>query len=325
MKNQKKPIKITQQLLIYNDIVIEKGIPADLGNWIVDKPNSKYIKSISDHFRSITNSSAMGPIQELKYIGKEKNRTTFQHGLKPEEYRYLVVKPKLKGETKFDKISEAFRLSSCDLWADSILSNINEQISIIFHPDQVSGYFGYHKPTRIPLNVNWKQIDEIVRLRENLNEEKFSHIKYAIKMFKDNDSIDDKSYLKHLGYFAIIESLLSHVPNPSDSYDSISRQLKRNLILLNNRVEGETNLLIEYFDKINADKVISKLYSYRSKIAHGANAEDELKSLCLLRKKGISEEWNSNPREWISWYLRLLVKGLLIHALREPQLVTDLK
>ncbi len=40
------------------------------------------------------------------------------------------------------------------------------------------------------------------------------------------------SPLRFLGYFAMLESLLTHAPNPSDPYDSITRQVQKRRALL---------------------------------------------------------------------------------------------
>ena len=43
------------------------------------------------------------------------------------------------------------------------------------------------------------------------------------------------SPLQILGYFAILESVLTHQPNPDDRYESITRQITQKLALLNRR------------------------------------------------------------------------------------------
>ena len=114
-----------------------------------------------------------------------------------------------------------------------------------------------------------------------------------------------------LGYFAILESLLTHMPKPSDPYDSITRQIKKKLILLNNR----WNPKIDYsaFGKASPESVWSKMYDYRSRLAHGGEPkfEGELKLL--------------NSHDAALTLLRETVKATIRQTTIEPQLVADLR
>lgn len=87
------------------------------------------------------------------------------------------------------------------------------------------------------------------------------------------------SPLQILGYFAVLESILTHAPNPDDRYDSITRQIKQKLALLNGR--WRPPLDYSAFSGLSHDKVWSKMYAYRSAIAHGAtpNFDGELSAL----------------------------------------------
>jgi hypothetical protein len=75
------------------------------------------------------------------------------------------------------------------------------------------------------------------------------------------------SPLQVLGYFAILESILTHQPDPDDRYDSITRQITQKLALLNRR--WQPALDYTSFGQVTHDKVWSKMYAYRSAIAHG--------------------------------------------------------
>ncbi len=76
--------------------------------------------------------------------------------------------------------------------------------------------------------------------------------------------------LRLLGRFAVLESLIVHKPDPKDPYDSITRQVKMKMKLLDRRfarpVKYGTFGISEPLDK-----VWTKLYSLRSTIAHGAS------------------------------------------------------
>jgi hypothetical protein len=103
---------------------------------------------------------------------------------------------------------------------------------------------------------------------------------------------------------------LTHAPNPDDRYDSITRQIKQKLALLNRR--WKPALDYSAFAPLSHDKIWSKMYAYRSAIAHGAtpNFAQELAAL------GKAENANLLIRE--------AVKKTVLQAIEEPQLLADL-
>ena len=145
-------------------------------------------------------------------------------------------------------------------------------------------------------------------------------ISNAIGLFISLDHMPDYALMKHLGYFTVIESLLSHAPSANDSADSIRRQLERNLILIDHRLaHSGRSLGLSDFDA-KPSTVIGKLYSYRSAIAHGSPLEKPLKQLVQLMP-----EKPTNQILWANEWLRKLVRRVLFAAVSEPELVTDLK
>lgn len=124
------------------------------------------------------------------------------------------------------------------------------------------------------------------------------------------DALPYKSPLLFLGYFAILESLLTHEPKPTDTIDSITRQVKRKLTLLDNR--WKPRLEYSAFKGAAPDKIWSQMYGYRSALAHGSEPDfkGELKLL--------------NERSALT-LLRQAVKALLRQAIIEPQLIFDLR
>lgn len=119
------------------------------------------------------------------------------------------------------------------------------------------------------------------------------------------------SPLQILGYFAVLESILTHAPNPDDRYDSITRQIKQKLALLNNRWKPRLNY--SAFGGLSHDKVWSKMYAYRSAIAHGAtpNFVGELSTL--------------GKPENADLLISEAVRKTICQALDEPQLLVDLQ
>lgn len=144
-----------------------------------------------------------------------------------------------------------------------------------------------------------------------------------IGLFQSLDQLADTATLKVLGYFSVIEGLLSHSPEPSDRMDSIQRQLIRNINLLNNRL-SENSLEIDFrkFTPTGIEKTLKKIYAYRSAIAHGGKQEDVLKDITSIYNCDIPKNQESL---YIHDWIRHMTKRLLMAAIIEPQLVRDLK
>jgi Apea-like HEPN len=124
-------------------------------------------------------------------------------------------------------------------------------------------------------------------------------------------SLPHRSPLRFLGYFAILEGLLTHAPKHSDPCDSITHQLKRKIALLDNRWEHR----VDYgpFGGAKPETIWTEMYSYRSRLAHGGSPEIG-KDFSVLGSDGKA--------------LALLietVKAVFRQALLEPQLLTDLR
>ena len=118
------------------------------------------------------------------------------------------------------------------------------------------------------------------------------------------------SPLQVLGYFAILESVLTHQPNPDDRYESITRQITQKLALLNKR----WNPMLDYsqFGGASHEKIWTKMYAYRSAIAHGRKPDFKTQ-LALLKT---ADAANALVRDAVQKTIR--------HAYAEPQLVADL-
>lgn len=118
------------------------------------------------------------------------------------------------------------------------------------------------------------------------------------------------SPLQVLGYFAILESVLTHQPNPDDRYESISRQITQKLALLNKR--WRPALDYSGFGGANHEKIWTKMYAYRSAIAHGRKPDFKTQ-LAVLKT---ADTANALVRDAVQKTIR--------HAYVEPQLMADL-
>jgi hypothetical protein len=322
----KVPLERLNFGIVLNDLP-EESIRKDveLSGWILGKATLEEAKECSEQLRKYNSLDFLGlPRQEYKITLKE-NGVHLEPLTDPKHWRYTVVRPQAEDKLNGAKLAEAFRISDADLCVElwCVIKQPNShspEKSIGGHPAQCVQYLGRSLPEEslIPLDTN--HLSEVVSLRAQFDDKKFPSIVKAIEMFRALD-VNPPSSVKMLGYFGIIESLLSHAPQPNDSANSISQQLKRNLVLLNNRINKTRALGFDEFRTPKAETIISKLYDYRSAIAHGGDEISKIRELIKIHKG-----FEKTPDGlWPDRFLRRLTKRILVHALREPQLVIDLK
>jgi hypothetical protein len=138
----------------------------------------------------------------------------------------------------------------------------------------------------------------------------------ACQLYQASHNQRLKSPFRILALFAAIEFLVTHKPNPNESGDSLTRQIKSKLPLLCRRFD-EPFPPERTFPKAGA-KAWEILYAYRSKIAHGGNMDFR----APYKKDGFSELISGLD---IAFFLDEFVRRLMRHAIMEPQLCLDLK
>ncbi len=120
--------------------------------------------------------------------------------------------------------------------------------------------------------------------------------------------------MRLLGYFTLIESVLTHKPDPQDRYQSLTRQIKKKMALLSNRFVRRFDYA-QYVDPAaKSDKVWDSMYELRSVVAHGGKPSFSDKKLVMLRSQQNAEALAADA-----------VRSLLRQLLEEPRLVNDLK
>ena len=119
--------------------------------------------------------------------------------------------------------------------------------------------------------------------------------------------------LRLLGRFSILESLLVHKPNPSDPYDSITRQVKTKMRLLDRRFARPVQY-DAFSVSAKLDKLWGTLYGLRSAIAHGDRPKFDKGQFAGL---GTLE----NADALVASALR----SVLRQTLEEPTLLEDLR
>lgn len=236
--------------------------------------------------------------------------------LPTEEWRYHVVA--FRGnDSILNELKTAFDLSHVEL----------EVGFTIYHLDPWAGSLEsiwsnarlFHVLETVPwssdflVDVSTADVSEIKAIHTSLRS--YDHAVLDLKRFFIQMShlkgLPHGSPLRFLGYFGILESLLTHNPRPNDTIDSITRQVKKKLTLLDRQFVKA----IDYsgFGQVNPEKVWTKMYAYRSVIAHGGRP-DFTRDLAVLM----------NPQQALK-LLKETAKALIRHTLNEPQLIVDLR
>jgi hypothetical protein len=181
------------------------------------------------------------------------------------------------------------------------------------HPGRLFQQIGGIFPTIDFVDISGVEIDAIKQIHNQLlhHNHVLLDLRVPVQQLLDLDAVPPQSPLKFLGCFAILESLLAHSPKPTDPYESITRQIKNKLALVNHRCTPS----IEYdgLGSKTSETIWTKMYDYRSRLAHGRDVtfDKDLKALV------------SGDRA-----LKLVrdsVKAVIRQALIEPQLIVDLR
>ncbi len=242
----------------------------------------------------------------------------------PLEWRHAVIECP-EGNVFFWWVNLAFAISTADLRMGLVsFTDGGESSSYIEFPmlhvrNPLGGMFVDYK---LP------SIDDLPEVRENMS---FvldnvsagisSEVAGIIQIFLSLDNLPDSAPLKILGYFSVIEGLLSHSPQPQDRVDSIQRQLIRNINLLNNRLKKIGRAIdLTAFGEAKIEKVLGKFYGYRSAVAHGGTVDGALADIAK-----ITTSPSKKDQLWVHDWVRELTKKLVLAALVEPELVRDLK
>ncbi len=210
-----------------------------------------------------------------------------------------------------DNLSYAASLLDCNLFLgfDIVYNQANNNI-ISYHPEFKKVQEANAKP-RKPRLVKFEEIEpfsEYLDLISTINNE-HEYLTNVIEEFSNLNIFTSKNKFKTLAKFALIESLLTH--NPSDGGDSITKQIKAKVKLLNNRFTKPI-IISDFFKTGSFEKIIGEVYSYRSAIAHGGKYDFSKNNVLESEMK-------------VDHFINILLRRIIIQALREPQLLLDLK
>lgn len=142
--------------------------------------------------------------------------------------------------------------------------------------------------------------------------EQHEYIKHALNNFVSIRRVPSNSDILVVGYFSIIESLITHAPRLAETLDSINHQIRNKMILLRKRYQRDIPYAT-YFLDAGEDTIWKKLYGYRSCMAHG-NIPDFTKEFNILKE-----------RSSVATFLKESIKELILVALKEPEFISDLR
>lgn len=305
--------------LIANHLQVEIALPCQVVEKVlIRRPDDKELETIR---KLIYQSSGSAPpwmpyeatISEQEGGGLRASKTD-----DPEKWKYWVLCD--EDSTSIHRFEVIARLLS-----PSIEIALKLQYFTPENGEEVCGYsprpphilerYGLlDKGIRLPTIFSESMVEELRRLDalHNALADDFNFIKEALAVFNDLHRVTDSSNLKAIGYFSVIEALVTHAPRLSETLDSISHQIRGKLILLSKRFARSINTC-DMFGDIRQDKLWSKLYEYRSWIAHGRRPSFEGQLSVLKNSDNVAS------------FLDLVCKQLLILSFMEPDLVRDLR
>ncbi len=254
---------------------------------------------------------------EHKFVPAAKEGSWQSIQLPPEEWRYHVISFDGSND-KIGDIEYSANLLKHDInVAFTFFSQEGIPSGIMYNPYITSTFFAdrgirlheeilLESNELLEINTNY---DGIV----NLDKLQYPNIFRAISDFHQTKMITNRSVLKVLSYFSIIECLLTHVPRPLDTIDSLTRQVSTKMSLLSKLFQRELAYTLHFPQSPTPEKAWRKLYSYRSAVAHGGEADFNGVFANLLSLDNIQE------------FLKESLKLLLLYTLKEPDFVADLQ
>lgn len=302
---------------VLNQFAINAGLPFELApNCFINKATEEQKQRINEVLsKKFGHDGFYSPSQYYEYDAvttpTESGTSTSINPLPEAEWRYYVVTTPDNGH-----INHNLHLAS------NISAIVLEISALHFFLGSGHGYrsgilqnhFDYPPtPAKHVGIAELHDLAEVYRDFTNLNGEEHPEILRAMKMFDSLSFLLKNSTFHVLGLFAIIEMLITHNPKLDDRGDSITHQMQSKIPLLSRRFHTPLDYSL-YFQNGAEKKVWSALYKYRSSMAHGGVPDFAGGELKILKDANNADT-----------FLREVVKALLRHSLKEPQLYRDLR
>jgi hypothetical protein len=228
------------------------------------------------------------------------------------DWRYHVISFQGNNQTLVE-IEEACNLAPLEIKIGFVILRSPGQHGLIMHAGRLFQMLDRALWTIVFFDVCASDVEAIRSIHCQLlqHDARLVDVRRLVRHLQDLGAVPSYSPLQFLGYFAVLEALLTHLPKPTDPYDSITRQIKRKVALLDHRCQPH----IDYgaFGGANVETIWSRMYEYRSGLAHGGapTFDHELQVL--------------GSHDKALQLVKQTVKSVIRQALIEPQLVADLK
>lgn len=236
---------------------------------------------------------------------------------KEEDYKYWIVEIDNKCDLVLFYYSLKLLKNSFELGFRYIFDDEKPEKLSFLGNDYV--FFKYMKLESIfsdnfTINIKMDEIKTLKEIYEKLviNYNKYDFIEHAFRNFDMLKYVDETSDLVILGYFSIIEMLITHPPRLNESLDSISHQIVNKINLLEKMFHRNINYH-DYFKDTKKETIWKKLYAYRSDIAHGNVMDFDRKFELLISKENINKFLIEN------------IKNILLFSIYNTDFINDLK
>ena len=310
-----------QFIFILNYLEPQVTLPIEIvdGYWL-KRPDAEQLDIIKDFLRKNVPESGMKNYsniyeQSFNYVQEETKSELRFTDLTEENQKYFIIENETGSKSNLEDIVSSCELSKFSLhigvkfiFGNSIYQSDHSSIFSFFDQSKFDSYLiGLQISNAHKINVDdINEIKEIYKLLASLDT-KFSYLKSMIKNYINVQSLPSDSKFKTLGYFSILESLITH--EPKDSGDSIAKQLYSKIILINNQLGSPIDFKSLFKMEIKAS--ITKLYDYRSSITHG--------------KYDYTIPLELKNDHYVCSSIALIVRRIIVYTLQNPQLINDLK
>lgn len=307
-------------VFILNHINVEGKLPIEVApGHFFKRANDEQIKIIKErlpYFLPYFRTTLPYEVTIVKTPGENQGSIRYENiPLPKENWKYFIISF-TGSNTELQSVQFAASLLENDLELGFVFLAQSglDGFGFGWNPQWLSSFFYDREFSEPAINV---ASDEINNIFDNYTQIKkinleFEHIIRALKKFNQLKSLPRNSELIIIGLFSVIESLVTHSPKLTDSADSLTHQIKTKIPLLTKRFERELDY-DEYFQLANEDTIWSKLYKYRSNLVHGEHSHIDNTLQVLRDRRNVME------------FLKEATKLLLLLALKEPTLLTDLK
>jgi hypothetical protein len=290
-------------------------LPPIATNHAIRRANSQEVTAI----KTVLDTSSVGTdwaVWEKERQARERGGATFID-LPENQWRYFVI-PFEGSNNTIVTIERALCLAPFELHVGFTLLNgvfaPETHPMLIYSPGRLFAQSRRAMENKLPfIDIDASTLRTLSAIREQLLgfDQTLFNLPGLILQLLDLEALPHNSRMLFLGYFAILESTLTHQPRKDDTIDSITRQVRQKILLLDNR--WQPRLDYGAFPVNQPAKLWNTMYAYRSSLAHGGKVDfqRELKDLV--------------DHDTALALVKQTVKAILRYMLAEPKLLLDLK